>query len=596
MSPEQAVGDPSTDHRTDIYSFGCLAYELFTGKPPFCDMATHQIIGAHVATIPAPVTDVRADVPVRVAELIARCLEKNPAMRPGSARDLLSALEGVSTTGSSAPLPRVARRSSRALWWTGVFVAAVIGVSVFVISQKSGSPAPITLAVLPFGNTAADTSVDFVAGGLADAVALALARVPGIQITSRSGARAYMGQLAADVTEAGKKLKADYVMTGVVRQERGRWILSTEVTRAADAANIWGDNFDLAPEQQAGAAEAVTAAVIQGLRARFPKSIGADVRVASRRTTSNPEAYRLYLRGQVKLDRRGLSVRESAELFRQAIHEDPRFAQAYSGLSLALALFPYFERTPASVVHDELVSAARQALAFDSTLAQPHVALGMALLFQYQWDSASTEFQTAIRLDGRDVEARVQYGRYLRFRGRWTESMREFQAARAQDPSSSLVLGHMAYAYYLTQQLDSALVESRRSLENDSLNMSSRGFGAQVQLANKNPDSARALALKTPAGFGNTEYVIAKSGDTATARQRLRNLDAQSPQPYGAEVRRAQTYLGLGDTASALSALERAVKMQYPWAAGFGVFDPMYDSIRGSARFQALVRQVGLTP
>jgi TolB-like protein/tetratricopeptide (TPR) repeat protein len=517
-------------------------------------------------------------------------------MRPESARDVLSALDGVATTGSSAPLVAVTHRTGRAFWWAGLSAAAVIAATAYGVSRSSGSPPPITLAVLPFGNTAADTTVDFVAGGLADEVALVLARVQGVQITSRTGARAYQGQLTVDVTEAGRKLKADYVMTGVVRQERGRWILSTEVTRAADDANVWGENFNLGPEQQAGAAEAIAAAVVAGLRTRFPKSIGSAVPVAARQTTSNPEAFRLYLRGQVKLDRRGVSVRESAELFRKAIQEDPRFAQAHSGLSLALALFPSFERIPAAAVHDELVSAARRALALDSTLAQPHVALGMALLFEYKWDSASAEFQTAIRLDDRDVEAHVQYGRYLRFRGRRAESMREFQAARAQDPSSALVLTQVAYAYLLNNQKDSALVESRRALENDSLNMPSRGQGALILLANNLPDSARALALKTPVSFGSNEYVIAKSGDTATARQRLKALDAQNPQPFGADVRRAQAYLGLGDTASALSALEQAVKAQYPWAIGFGVFDPMYDSIRRSARFRALVRQVGLEP
>src|SRR6185295_19765252 len=77
MAPEQAVGDPSSDHRADIYSFGCLAYELLTGKPPFHDMPAFQIIASHVGVAPKPVMETRPDVPPGLATLVARCLEKN---------------------------------------------------------------------------------------------------------------------------------------------------------------------------------------------------------------------------------------------------------------------------------------------------------------------------------------------------------------------------------------------------------------------------------------------------------------------------------------------------------------------------------------
>jgi len=262
-------------------------------------------------------------------------------------------------------------------------------------------------------------------------------------------------------------------------------------------------------------------------------------------------------------------------------------------LEHGLGVLSYFQQVPVKDIHNELVNAARRALDLDPTLAQPHVALGMAHWFDYQWDNAETEFQTAIRLDGHNVEARVQYSRHLRFRGRPAEAMKQLRAARAEDPASAPVLSHMSFGYYLDGQMDSALVESRRASENDPANLTSIGLGARVLLGNNLPEEARKLAERAPNAAG-AGYVIGRSGDSAAARQRLRELDAETPQRWGAETRRAFTYLGLGDTARALSALERATDGKEIWFVFNGVTDAMFDSIRGSARFQALLRRVGL--
>ena len=95
MAPEQAIGDPSTDHRADIYSFGCLAYELLTGKPPFQGQSAHQIIAAHMSAVPVSVASIRSDSPPAIAALVMRCLEKDPTDRPQSSADVVTMLEGA---------------------------------------------------------------------------------------------------------------------------------------------------------------------------------------------------------------------------------------------------------------------------------------------------------------------------------------------------------------------------------------------------------------------------------------------------------------------------------------------------------------------
>ncbi|MEO7964879.1 MAG: protein kinase [Gemmatimonadaceae bacterium] len=92
IAPEQAIGDPSTDHGADLYSFGCLAYELLAGSPPFHGLPMHQIVAAHMARVPAPVSEGRPDVPELLAALVMRCLQKDPAVRPQSAADVLEVL------------------------------------------------------------------------------------------------------------------------------------------------------------------------------------------------------------------------------------------------------------------------------------------------------------------------------------------------------------------------------------------------------------------------------------------------------------------------------------------------------------------------
>jgi serine/threonine-protein kinase len=597
MSPEQATGDPATDHRTDIYAFGCLAYEAISGHPPFHTLAKHQLVTAHLTAIPPRLDTAAPGVPEPVVVLVARCLEKDPAARPQTAREVLAALDRVGP-GSGAATERAAARPAASVGPAlrrviPMLVGAILVAGAFAVIRDSGSAQPLRVSVLPFGNSAADTALDGVTDGLADEVASMLTRVPGIQIMSRSSARTYRGQHGVDVTEAGAKLKADYLVTAVMRRDRANWIVSAEFARAADAASLWTRTFTLNPEQAAANAQLIADTLVAALRARFSQVGAVPVVPAATQQPSSSEAYWLWVRGQEKLARRGSSVSESAELFRQAIQNDSLYARAWSGLAMALVLFPYFERARVAQIRDEVESAARRALALDPGLAQAHVALGMLYQFDYRWDDAASAYATAVRLDPQDVEARLQHARHLLFRGRTAAAFRELEVARTEDPASATILAWIAYAYYLDGRVDSALTEARRAVASDPTGQTAVATAAMIQIWSGRPDEARALLGANPVGMLHI-YLAGRVGDTAAARALLREFNAGPRDPTTVETDRAFAYLGLGDTASALSALERATDAGEIWGVMQPTAAPFFDPVRGSERFNALLRRIRL--
>ena len=598
MAPEQAVGDPATDHRADIYAFGCLAYEVFCGTPPFAEGTTHEIISSHMTKVPQAIAEVRPEVPVSASTLVALCLAKRPDDRPQSVRDVLASLDAV-TIAANHQFPAVERARSGflPLRWAGLIAAVIVlGATSYWVRKKPDVREAMTIAVIPFANSAADSTVSFVVDGLGDEVAENLTRVPGIQIKSRAGARIYRGQLSVDVAEAGARLKAAYIMTGLIRQDRGRWLLSTELARAADGASIWAKSFLINPDEQARAAATITNSLLDELRTQFAGSIGTTPPSRRPSYTLNNEASRFYGLGQEQLRRRGTSVKESAEFFRQAIREDPLFARAYSGLSMSLALFPYFQGVHVRDINNDVVKFANRALELDSTLAEPHIALGLTHQFALRWDSAGAEFRTAIQRDASNVEARVQYARHLLFRGRVAEGMSQLAIARAEDPASALVLSWVSYTHYLQGHTDSALVDSRRAFENDSNNLTTVVHGLLVRLRANERDDARAFSRRLPATHNIRGYGIAQLGDTADALLELSALEKESVQSPMSFTRRAYLHLGLGDTTRALDALERAIPAGEIWPSLYAFTDPIYAKLEKSKRWEKLLRQIGLLP
>ena len=591
MAPEQATGDPSTDHRADLYAFGCMAYELFSGKPPFHGGPMHKIIVAHLNETPRPITERRADVPPPIAHVIRRCLEKDPADRPQTAAEILAALDGA----SPAPAPW-----TRALGRAPIIAAVATAVALAggaLYRMNRAPPEPLTLAAIPFRNVAHDTALDYRSDGIRDEILTAMARVPGVQIVGRSAAYRYRDRLdGSDLRTVARDLGVRLLVTGTLREQNGQVTISAQLNDSSSRAELWAGTFVRESKDFGSIADDIVRTMADTLHARFADRVGARPRQVSTLGTTNPEALDLYLLGQEQLKRRGEGVRQSAANFERAIRLDPKFARAYAALATALQLYPYYVGVRPEELKDTTIATANRALALDSLLADPHVALATAYAQAGRLQQAFAEFQRGVDRDPDDVPARVAYGRYLVITGQPAEALAQLQEGRRVERVSPLISGWIAYAYYSTGQMDSAYAESQKAIQLDSTFLPAANGAMLVRLAQGKLDEARLVALRTrPDAMTNAPYVLAKAGDTASANRMLRAMESATPRPWFADPAEALVALALGDTAAALSALERSQRTSgRVWSEYLGIFDRAYDPVRRSPRFIALVKQANL--
>ena len=144
IAPEQAAGDPDIDHRADIYSFGCMAYEMLTGQPPFADRGPQRLIAAHMNETPRPLLESRPDAPPALAAMVMQCLEKHAAARPQSAADLMLAFDAKAAAGDGAIADTAAfgRGRTTIAQALAVYIAAFIAVAVLAKASIVGIGLP----------------------------------------------------------------------------------------------------------------------------------------------------------------------------------------------------------------------------------------------------------------------------------------------------------------------------------------------------------------------------------------------------------------------------------------------------------------------
>ena len=400
MSPEQALGDPAVDARTDVYALGCVLYEMLAGEPPYTG-ATPQAIIAHRLADPVPsVRRLREMVPPSVEAALTCALAKAAADRFDSAAAFAAALHDPSAgTGGPAAVPAGRRLVPAALALAGAALAVTIGVWLRRPGPAESGPPPIALAVLPFRTLGVAGDSGVLTLGVPDAIITRLASVHRLRVRPTTAILRYEGR-DMDPKTTARELGVDYVLAGTVQTAAQRLRVSVQLLRGADGAALWGAHYDLARQDLLTLQDSIAERVSGTLAVRMTAVEQARL---YQRYTDQPAAYEWYLRGRAQLAHMSEEgTRNAVGAFDSALAIDPRYALARAGLAMASAdMHLRFAAGPeVDTWGRRAEQEAARALELDPGLAEAHLArAAVARKADFDWATTLEESARALELN-----------------------------------------------------------------------------------------------------------------------------------------------------------------------------------------------------
>ena len=496
MSPEQARG-LSIDERTDVWSLGCVLYEMVAGRAPFAGQTVPDMLVAIVEREPPPLNHFASEqIPAELDWLITKTLEKNPDERYQTSKELFvdlqrlrQKLEIKSHLERSAPpeaigevaAANVAERGAakhtgqtrsrllarRIAISAAMLITLMSGVLAYVWHWRHSSVAPQaeirSLAVLPLKSL--DAGEDYLGLGIADAVIRRINQTGELIVRPTSAVRRYLNE-ETDALTAARQLSADAVLEGSVQRADDRLRVSINLLRTNDGASLWADSFDMRMTDIFTIQDTVAQQVASRLRLQLDAVQQARF---MKRYTSNPIAYEFYVKGIYSFDQRGLGdkAKPQAEatiaLFKKAIAADPNYALAHAQLALAYAWTAQFIEPTEPVWVERAKEEINRAQALDPQLAETHVARHYILRSAYggwQIEAAMRELLLAQQLNPN--AGNYELGTLYLHLGLEDLFEREMQRALDIDPTSDNTKRAIVNLYVNVNRYDEGLAAQQK--------------------------------------------------------------------------------------------------------------------------------------
>ncbi|MGD8361217.1 MAG: protein kinase [Gemmatimonadota bacterium] len=595
MSPEQGAGESSEDVRSDVYSLGCLAYELLVGTPPYTGSNAQAVVAGHLSKPVPSVRERRPEVPRGVEAAVQRALAKDPEDRFQTVVEMTEALTHAMTVEAREAEERRAarRRWNRAFVGIGTIAAVVLGG--WWGWKTLTAPAIQVLAVLPASNMTRDPEQDLFVDGVHEALVTELNRA-GINVIARQSVLQYR-DTDKPVRQIASELHVDALIQPAVGRDGDSVVVDVSILEASSELPIYTRTFGAKVQGVLGLYREVSAEIAGAIGAALTEQ--AEARLAERPTV-DPQVVDYVLQGNFHLGRltpQDLTI--ALDYFQMALDIDSLYAPAHAGVANVWAYRSQMNIVPPLEARRLIDGSQERALELDPGLVAARCDRATVVFWNYwEYEEGLEEMGRCLDDDPNDARNRALYGHMLMILGRPEEAREQGERAVELDPLNAFVRGLYGTILACTGPPQEA-IQYLESMFEDNPGAGFGYFALATAYRRAGLPDEEIRAYRTEQTLVGDEEIVAaleqgmEAGGSREARRRAAEVMAgRFDQTYVSALSIAGNYRDAGEVEKALGWLERALEQHnqgLPYISFYG-WDQQYDD----PRFQAVMEEIGV--